>query len=70
MFLPREWVLLKLEDSLLVIGFFFFFFNAMRPFDVNPLTFDERLIDYFFRKLLFLDILRMEEGMEMSNTQK
>lgn len=46
--------------------FFFFFFNAMRPFDVNPLTFDERLIDYFFRKLLFLDILRMEEGMEVS----
>lgn len=65
MFLPREWVLLKLEDSLLVIGFFFFF-NAMRPFDVNPLTFDERLIDYFFRKLLFLDILRMEKGMEVS----
>lgn len=45
---------------------FFFFFNAMRPFDVNPLTFDERLIDYFFRKLLFLDTLRMEEGMEVS----
>lgn len=67
MFLPREWVLLKLEDSLLVIGFFFFFFfNAMRPFDVNPLTFDERLIDYFFRKLLFLDMLRMEKGMEVS----
>lgn len=38
----------------------------MRPFDVNPLTFDERLIDYFFRKLLFLDMLRMEEGMEVS----
>lgn len=50
MFLPREWVLLKLET--LVIGFSFFF--SMRPFDVNPLTSVLSIIHFF--RMLFISI--------------
>lgn len=53
MFLPREWVLLKLETLCWLLGFLFFFFS-MRPFDVNPLTSVLSIIHFF--RMLFISI--------------